>query len=123
MHVEQGLAVADVSSRPEPLTPIAVPSAAGRRQLLVACRYFALERIALVGGEEVELVADESPQTVTCLQGNVRITADGRTVSLAAGQTAVLLADAVGATMRAESPAIALRAWVPDETTVDMRQE
>jgi mannose-6-phosphate isomerase len=118
MHVEQGLAVADASSRPEPLTPITVPSAAGRRQRLVACRYFALERIALVTGEEVALVAEESPQAVTCLHGAVLVKADGKTVSLAAGQTAVLLANATGAAMRAETPAVALRAWVPDEATI-----
>lgn len=120
MHVEQGLAVADVSSRPEPLTPVTVPSAAGRRQILVACQYFALERIALVAGEAAALVAEESPQTVTCLSGAVEVSADGRTVGLAAGQTAALLADAAGPSMRAASPAVVLRAWVPDETTIGM---
>ncbi|MEA2515755.1 MAG: mannose-6-phosphate isomerase [Thermomicrobiales bacterium] len=120
LHVEQGLAVADASSRPEPIPPVTLPSASGRRQLLVACPYFALERIALVAGEEVGLVAAESPQTVTCLQGTAQVTADGRTVALQAGQTAVLLADAAGAAMRADSPTVALRAWVPDESTIRM---
>jgi mannose-6-phosphate isomerase len=118
MHVEQGLAVADASSRPELLTPVPVSSATGRRQLLVACRYFALERIALVAGEEVALVAEASPQTVTCLHGAVRIWADERAVAVPIGQTAALLADAAGVTVRAETPAVALRAWVPDEQTI-----
>jgi mannose-6-phosphate isomerase len=120
MHVEQGLAVANVASRPEPILPLTYPSASGRRQLLVACRYFALERIALVAGEVVPLVAAASPQTITVLRGAVGVTADGRTVALATGQTAVLLADATGTTMRADTPAVALRAWVPDEATIDL---
>lgn len=123
MHVEQGLAVANVSSRPEPLPPVAVPAAAGKRQILTACRYFALERIALVAGEEAALVAEQSPQTVTCLGGAVRVSADGRTVPLPAGQTAALLADAVGATLRAETPAVVLRAWVPDQETILAMQD
>jgi mannose-6-phosphate isomerase len=117
MHVEQGLAVAEVSSRPELLPPVELPSAAGRRHLLVSCRYFALERIALVAGEEVALIAEQSPQTITVLSGTIQVTADYRTEVVPAGQTTVLLADATGTRMRAETPTVALRAWVPGETT------
>jgi mannose-6-phosphate isomerase len=120
MHVEQGLAVADAASRPAPIPPVPLPSASGRRQLLVACRYFALERIALVAGEEVAIIADQSPQTITALHGAVEVTADDATVSLAAGQTAVLLADAAGAALRAVSPAVVLRAWVPDDAAIGL---
>jgi mannose-6-phosphate isomerase len=118
MHVEQGLAVVDVASRPETREVIPMPCAAGRRHLLVACRYFALERIALVAGEAVGLQSPESPQVVSVLRGRVMVTADGRTVTLPAGKTAALLADATATMLRAESPAVALRAWVPQETEV-----
>ncbi len=117
LHVEQGLAVADVSLRPELLPVVDRSSAAGRRQLLITCRYFALERIALVAGEDVALTAEQSPQTITVLSGTIEVTADGRTVAIHAGQTVVLLAAATGASMRAGSPAVTLRAWVPGDAT------
>jgi mannose-6-phosphate isomerase len=117
LHVEAALAVADPSRWPEPIAPVAIPSAVGRRQLLVACPYFALERIALVAGEAAPLVAAESPQTVTVLHGGAVVAADGREAALAAGQTAALLASAREASIRATAPTVLLRAWVPDEAT------
>jgi mannose-6-phosphate isomerase class I len=84
----------------------------------VTWRYFALERIALVAGEQVPLVAEESPQIATCLHGAAAVTADELTVPLVAGQTAAVLADAQDMSVRAERPTVLLRGWVPDSTTV-----
>lgn len=116
LHVEAGLAVADIRSRPEPSVPIDLPTATSRRQLLIACRYFALERIALVTGEEVKLTAPDSPQTITTLRGSVEVNADNRGARITAGQTAALMADATDGTLRATEPSVILRGWVPDES-------
>jgi len=113
LHIEDGLAVADVSSRPDPLPPIEFPTAHGRRQRLVSCPYFALERIALVAGDEVVVSAPDSPQIITVLHGAVHVTADDRGIGVPLGQTAALLADASATTVRATAPAVVLRAWVP----------
>lgn len=121
LHIEAGLAVTDVHSRPEPIVPTELASPTGRRQLLIACRYFALERIALVTGDEVSLIAPESPQTITTLRGNVQATADGRSEEVAAGRTVALMADATGVRLRANSPSVVLRGWVPDESVEKIR--
>jgi mannose-6-phosphate isomerase len=118
MHVEQGIAVADVESRPEPLIPLDLQSVAGRRQLLTACRYFALERIALTAGERVPIVAQGSPQVVTCIRGAARVTADERTGSLDAGGTVALLASSPEGLLQATQPTVILRAWVPDTDVI-----
>jgi mannose-6-phosphate isomerase len=120
LHIEEGLAITNVHSRPELRLPIDLATPNGRRQLLVSCRYFALERIALVTGDEVPLVAPGSPQTITTVSGNVVVTADGRRADLATGQTAVLLADATESTLRAASPSVVLRGWVPDESAAKL---
>src|SRR5215210_8059120 len=58
LHVDVGLSVVDAAARPEVIPPVALGPGSGRR-LLAACRYFALEQLNLVIGEEeaLELVA------------------------------------------------------------------
>jgi mannose-6-phosphate isomerase len=116
LHIEAGLAVTDVHSRPDPLVPKDLVSATGRRQRLIACRYFALERIALVAGEEVPLNVPESPQTITTLHGVAQVLADGRSQAIGVGGTVALLASATGGTLRADTPSVVLRGWVPDDS-------
>jgi len=118
LHVEPGLAVTNPDYRPEPIAPITIPSPAGRRQLLVDCPYFALERIALATGEEVALSAG-SPQVLTCVRGGGHLSADGISTPIGIGATAVLLASSYGATLRATAPAVFLRAWVPDVRIIE----
>jgi mannose-6-phosphate isomerase len=115
LHIEAGLGVTNVLSRPEPILPTDLATANGRRQLLITCRYFALERAALVTGDEIPLAAPESPQTITILHGSARVTADGRSAELEVGQTAVLFADAIEATLRSNSPSVVLRGWIPGD--------
>ena len=114
LHVEHGLAVLDPTSRPEPIPPLRFATGAGRRQLLAACRPFALERIALAAGERVEVVADGSPQTLTCLHGRVEVATAAGITTAAAGETVVLAAAAPPAGLVATAPAVVLRGWVPD---------
>lgn len=117
LHLDDGLAVSDAALRPEPIPPITLRSGAGRRQLLAACRYFALERLALAAGERVSCAADGSAQALTCLQGGATVTAGGGVVRVARGGTVVVPARANPGDVQATSPAVLLRAWVPDLAT------
>ena len=115
LHIDVGLSVIDAAARPELIPPVALGPGSGRR-LLAACRYFALEQLNLVPGDEetLELAAPESAQVVTCLTGEVRVTANNAAVPLAAGETLVIPAACDGARIRASVPAMLLRTWVPD---------
>lgn len=114
LHVDQALAVLDGTSRPVPIAPLAFASGAGRRQLLAACRYFAIERIALAAGERVPLVTDDSVQVVTTLRGEAVVESGEKAITLPVYQSAIVPASAGATRLRAATPAVAMRAWVPD---------
>jgi mannose-6-phosphate isomerase len=115
LHIELGLSVIDAESRPEMISPVALDPGSTRR-LLAACRYFALEQLTLGTGDEetLELAAPESAQVLTCLTGEVVVTANDTSISLSAGETMVLPAVLHSALLRAIVPAMLLRTWVPD---------
>jgi mannose-6-phosphate isomerase len=109
MHLEEGVSVMRPGSRPEWIGPIDLAASEGRRHLLVACRQFALERVALPGGGRYALPGVSSPQVVTVLEGGAEIGG----AMLGAGVSAVAWpGDA--AVLRATEPLVALRGWVPD---------
>jgi mannose-6-phosphate isomerase len=115
LHIELGLSVIDAESRPEMISPVALNPGSTRR-LLAACRYFALEQLTLGTGDEetLALAAPESAQVLTCLTGEVVVTANDTSISLSAGETMVLPAVLHSALVRAIVPAMLLRTWVPD---------
>ena len=115
LHIDLGLSVIDAASRPEVISPVAL-GPGNTRRLLAACRYFALEQLTLVTGDEetLELAAPESAQVLTCLNGEVVVAANAAAVSLAAGETMVIPAACHSARVRAIVPAMLLRTWVPD---------
>src|SRR5215208_2512327 len=115
LHIDLGLSVIDAESRPEMITPVALDPGSTRR-LLAACRYFALEQLTLGAGEEetLELAAPESAQVLTCLTGEVVVTANGASIPLAAGETMVIPAAVHSARVRGIVSAMLLRTWVPD---------
>jgi mannose-6-phosphate isomerase len=115
LHIDLGLSVIDAESRPEVISPVALDPGSTRR-LLAACRYFALEQLTLGAGDEetLELAAPESAQVLTCLTGEVVVTTNDASISLAAGETMVLPAVLHSALLRASVPAMLLRTWVPD---------
>lgn len=111
LHLEQGRAAAHPALLPELIRPVRRRSTIGERHLLTACRYFALERIALPAGGIVPIDWKDSPAVVTVLSGSADL--DGH--ALGAGASGVIwpIRNAVTA-LRATAPMAALVAWVPD---------
>lgn len=109
MHLEAG----EKSMRPE-LRPTPIPGirldVAGRRELLTACRYFALEKLNLPEMQSIDLGNPGSPNVVTVLSGQLQI----GEYELVAGQSAVIWPAAEPVHGTAEAKTVALRAWVPD---------
>lgn len=116
LHVDAGIAAVDAAMRPRPIPPLRLPSGAGRRQMLVACRYFALERIAAAAGERIRvaLPRNTSPQTFTALRGSAMVVSAERSTALRTGETAVVSADTGGVVLEAITPVVVVRSWIPD---------
>jgi mannose-6-phosphate isomerase len=102
MHLTEGVAVARIGNVAQ-----AIPSMrfTPHRILLVACRYFALERRALSTGQ-LEALAS-SCRVLTVLDGDILV---GRT-ALTRGESAVIAASAPALAVRGS--ASVLIAWVP----------
>ncbi len=113
LHLDAGFRVLNPNLRPEPIPPVRLPSAVGKREVLVATHLFALERLALHVGEPLVLPAEESPQVVTCLGGIFRLDGQGGGVGLQVGETAIAPAG-VPLRLAPTMPGVVLRAWVPD---------
>ncbi|HET8521800.1 MAG TPA: type I phosphomannose isomerase catalytic subunit [Thermomicrobiales bacterium] len=117
LHLDKGLGVLKPELRPDAIPPVRLPSDAGLRFLLVACRKFAVERITLQAGDRIELRGRDTPQALTALCGIADIAGGGAAQSLRTGQTAVTPAGMRDITVRATEPAVLLRAWIPDLLT------
>lgn len=114
LHLADGLAAFDPNSRPESMAPLPIRTTAGRRHLLAACRYFAVERIALARGETLHATTSDSPQTLTVLRGGVSPGTITGQLELCSGETAIVAAAQASVALVATAPAIILRTWVPD---------
>ncbi|MFM9105723.1 MAG: class I mannose-6-phosphate isomerase [Chloroflexota bacterium] len=99
--------------RPRPIAPVPTPSMDGHRDLLAATSGFALERIVLGPGQLIELPADPSPASLTCIGGVLKVRAGGALLVLQRGETAIVPAGAAFS-LQATLPVVALRGWVPD---------
>ncbi|MDQ3656267.1 MAG: class I mannose-6-phosphate isomerase [Chloroflexota bacterium] len=110
VHLEVGFDVAQRGSIPELIDPVSLRPAIGERHLLAACRYFALERVALPAGGALGISHPGSPSVITLLQGAAKING----MTLEPGSSAVVWPSAATATLSATSPTIALVAYVPD---------
>lgn len=109
MHLEAG----EQAIRPE-LRPNQIPSvrldSASMRELLTACRYFALEKLTLPEMQQLEIGSAGSPNVVTVLSGQLQM-GDHQ---LVAGESAVIWPGSEPVPSTAEASTVALRAWVPD---------
>lgn len=113
LHHAEGLPLVDPSSRPEPIAPIPLGDGPAARMLLVATRYFALERIVPAAGERVQLAAVASPQVFTCLAGTGALETSGGSVFVTTGET-VIVPVGMATRLTVEEGAVLLRGWVPN---------
>ncbi|HET7095517.1 MAG TPA: class I mannose-6-phosphate isomerase, partial [Thermomicrobiales bacterium] len=113
LHLEQGLAALDATIRPEAILPVPLGVVRPARTALVACRRFALERIAFAPGESLALPPLDGSQVVTAVTGAAALRWSTGTLSLAAGQTAAIPAGRE-ITVEATATTVVLRGWAPD---------
>jgi mannose-6-phosphate isomerase len=113
LHHDAGLAIVDFRSQPAPIPPLTLGAGPGKRAILVATRYFALELIALETSAVVRLPAVESPQVLTCIEGAAILDAGGWVSSLAKGETLIVPVGSPAA-LTGSGRGVLLRGWVPD---------
>lgn len=113
MHLDQGFAASRAELRPERIASVELRHPVARRHLLTACRYFALERLALPAGASIDVGGLDSPHVITVIAGTVELGGDAGH-ALGAGASGVIWPTMGPAKLRATAPAIVLRAWVPD---------
>jgi mannose-6-phosphate isomerase len=113
LHHAEGLAVIDPHARPEPIAPIAIGDPESGRLLLVATRYFALERIVHDANTVIRFPEIDSPQVLTCLEGAATVDVSGWVSSTGTGETLIIPA-AVAATLTGRRGGVVMRGWVPD---------
>ncbi len=95
LHVDDGLACSDFAAGPcHPVSPAVELRGAARREGLVACDHFTLER--LTGSEPFRVGADGHCRAVVCVAGGGELTSGGVRYPLAAGDVYLLPAE-VGA--------------------------
>ncbi len=83
------------------------------REILVACRYFVLERWQIHGAQSVDGTSGASFRLLSCIAGGVRIDSEqSETVEVSLGQTVLLPADL--GTVVVEGDGTLLCSYVPD---------
>jgi mannose-6-phosphate isomerase len=107
LHLEAGLAVADLGLHPGPRIPVDLGN--GRR-LLAECPYFRTESIVVTG--ELSHAAGPQAEFLVSIEGNG--TVQGQ--PFAPGDVWIVLAGSGALTIAAPQPARLLRAFVPDNT-------
>lgn len=113
MHLAQGYEAARPAFRPSPIVAIGISNGDVNRQLLTACRYFALEHIRLPADASVQLGGASSPEVLTPLSGRGRLEG-ADSVELRSGMSGVIWPTVDPAIFTAAEPCELLRAWVPD---------
>jgi mannose-6-phosphate isomerase len=111
MHREQGLAVLRPELQPARIEPVPVAGQPQERSVLVASRYFALERCEWRMPARATLPSSDGPQVLTVLSGELE--ASG--LRIATGQSAVVWPGGDDLVLSSDS-AVVLRGWVPDES-------
>ena len=109
LHVNESLQVV----RPELLADrIASLWIGPGRSMLAACRYFALERWELPIEPETIRLDGGTFRLLSAVRGNVRIEADGASIDLATGRTALIPAAAPSLTITGDGAV--LTSYIPD---------
>lgn len=113
-HLEDGRRAIKPDLRPALMTGAQWLAGSGRRRLLAACRYFALERIGLSGDERVVATTHGSPQVFTAIAGEATIGDGGEAVRAPTGTSVVVPAAMPSVTLACIGQTTLLRAWIPD---------
>lgn len=112
LHIEESIAVSHPDLQPKPLVPIEI---APGRSLLVACRYFALEKLQLHAEEERTVEHEGSPAAITVLDGDGEIEAGGMVTRIQPGETVVVAPGELPAVVRSRYTTLnVLHGWVPE---------
>lgn len=109
MHLQQGEQAIRPELRPKQIPGVRLDSA-NVREILTACRYFALEKLTLPEMHQIEIGQPGTPNVVTVLSGQLNIGEH----ELGAGESAVIWPGSEPAICTAAAETIALRTWVPD---------
>lgn len=113
LHVERGLAVSDTSGRALPLAQPLPLDDAGTRTLLVACPFFALEKL-MVSSSWRGTTNPGSLEILTAIGGNGALEWSGGTVAFGRGESLVLPAALGPYRLLGEQGLVLLRCYVPD---------
>jgi mannose-6-phosphate isomerase len=113
LHHEEGMAAIDPDSRPRPVPPLVLDPTVPGRQVLVATRYFALERIAIRAGDRIGLAGIPSPRVLTTIRGRAELQTGETRTTIGLGET-VVVPVGVDSELTSKSSALVLHAWVPD---------
>jgi mannose-6-phosphate isomerase len=114
MHIEQGLAVLDDRSRPQPTRPERRTSGS-RSRPAVECAYFSFELVVPGPGDEVWIPAEGGPQVFTCVSGSAALCTTHARIDIRTGETAVLFAGAGESRIAGVTGTRVLRGWVPGQ--------
>ena len=131
LHLDQAVAVARIDSHPVAASPVAFSQsrAYAKRELLAACRYFAIERITWERPAGYNLAGDNAELLIVLDgRGQIRSTEDGsadspssddRTPSgwseaFAPGDAFLLPCELADFDVRPEAGTVAIRGYVPD---------
>lgn len=120
MHLQQGAEAIRPELRPKQIPGVRLDSASVR-EILTACRYFALEKLDMPAMYQLEIGNEGTPNVVTVLSGQLNISEH----ELVAGESAVIWPGSDPVNCTAAAKTIALRTWVPDlqqDIAVQVRQ-
>jgi mannose-6-phosphate isomerase len=112
LHIDESFAVLNPALRPEPLSPVSLPTPVGTRETLVACPHFAADRITLESDESIELDGAGAPQVFTPLSGHISVEADSVSVDAEPGRSIATLAPSSPARVTAKRPSSIIRGWL-----------
>lgn len=114
MHLDDGYRAARDAYRPVEMRPVSIGSGPVSRLLLAACRYFALERLHVPGGQGVPLGNAGSPEVVTALSGRADVAMGPETLRLDPGASIVIWPGSGEVPIEPVEDCDLLRGWVPD---------
>lgn len=109
MHLQQGEEAIRPELRPKQIPGVRLDSA-NVREILTACRYFALEKLDMPAMHQIEVRNAGTPNVVTVLSGQLKVGEH----ELVAGESAVIWPGSSPVTCTANAKTVALRTWVPD---------